>query len=106
MSEKVLIQKLLIVVLILLIGNCTYILKDLTLENDFVLEKSLVFKSENEYIILSENLVLVYTSEANGGELKKLEIVFENDTGVLLRVNDKVMNNKTYTTNIIWKLEK
>ena len=56
-----------IVVLILLIGNCTYILKDLTLENDFVLEKSLVFKSENEYIILSENLVLVYTSEANGG---------------------------------------
>lgn len=60
-----------IVVLILLIGNCTYILKDLTLENDFVLEKSLVFKSENEYIILSENLVLVYTGEANGGELKK-----------------------------------
>lgn len=92
--------------LILLIGNRTYILKDLTLENDFVLEKSLVFKSENEYIILSETLVLVYTGKANGGDLKKLEIVFENDTGVLLRVNDKVMNNKTYTTTIIWKLEK
>lgn len=63
--------------LILLIGNCTYILKALTLENYFVLEKSLVFKSENEYIILLETLVLVYKGEANGGELKKLEIVLE-----------------------------
>lgn len=82
-----------------------YILKGLTSENNFVLEKSLVFKSENEYVTLSENPVLVYSGESNGGELKKTEVVFEKDIGVLLRINDKVMNNKTYTTNIIWKLE-
>lgn len=70
-----------------------------------VLEGSLVYKDSNGIVPLSLNPVLVYSGEANDGNTKTTEITFNDDEGILLLINGKIINGKEYSSNIIWSIE-
>lgn len=70
-----------------------------------MLEGSLVYKDINGIVPLSLNPVLVYSGEANDGNTKTTEITFNDDEGILLLINGKIINGKEYSSNIICNIE-
>ena len=78
------------------------------LESDsgIVLEDSLIYVDElNNINILSENPTLVYTGENNGGSVKTTNISWNEDKGILLKLNNPLENNTKYSAEITWILE-
>jgi hypothetical protein len=49
-------------------------------------------------------LPLVYTGENNGGNILHTNVKFVKVEGILLKLNDKIINNTAYETKIIWKI--
>lgn len=67
---------------------------------------SLVYKDNNNNItVLSDTPTLVYTGKSNDGESNTTNVTWKEDEGILLMINDKIINKKEYTANIIWTIE-
>ena len=54
----------------------------------------------NNINILSENPTLVYTGENNGGSVKTTNISWNEDKGILLKLNNPLENNTKYSAEI------
>ena len=79
---------------------------DLTAPDGSVLEKSLVFVDDNGNITpLSTDKTLIYTGSTNDGEDKVTTIIQEVNKGILLQINNPVVGNTEYLTNITWTIE-
>lgn len=70
------------------------------------LESSLIFVDEigNMYT-LSDTPTLVYTGNDSGGTMTTTKVEWEEENGVLLRLNTPLENGEVYEANIIWTLE-
>ena len=80
--------------------------KDMSSDSGIVLDNSLVYvDGDGNIFTLSSVPTLVYTGEANGGEIKTTSVSFDYDKGILFRVTKPLVNNLLYKTNIIWTLE-
>jgi hypothetical protein len=78
------------------------------MESDYgiVLGDSLVFVDESGDIkSLSDTPTLVYTGKNNGGSTTTTDITWEENKGILLRLNDPLENNVKYSAQIIWTIE-
>lgn len=78
------------------------------MESDYgiVLSDSLVFVDESGDIkSLSDTPTLVYTGKNNGGSTTTTDITWEENKGILLRLNDPLENNVKYSAQIIWTIE-
>ena len=79
---------------------------DLTTSSGDTLEKSLVFKdTTGKLTTLSSTKTLVYTGSSNDGESKTTTITWNIDEGILLQINNPIINKKEYLTNINWTIE-
>ena len=75
-------------------------------DSGIVLDNSLVYvDGDGNIFTLSSVPTLVYTGEANGGEIKTTSVSFDYDKGILFRVTKPLVNNLLYKTNIIWTLK-
>lgn len=54
---------------------------------------------------LSDTPTLVYTGKNNGGSTTTTDITWEENKGILLRLNDPLENNVKYSAQIIWTIE-
>ena len=80
--------------------------KDMSSDSGIVLDNSLVYvDGDGNIFTLSSVPTLVYTGEANDGEIKTTSVSFDYDKGILFRVTKPLVNNLLYKTNIIWTLE-
>lgn len=55
--------------------------------------------------ILSSAKTLVYTGEDNGNETKITNIVWNENEGILLQINNSIINNSEYKAYINWTIE-
>lgn len=55
--------------------------------------------------ILSSTKTLVYTGEDNGNETKITNIVWNENEGILLQINNPIINNSEYKAYITWTIE-
>lgn len=80
---------------------------NLTSSNGYVLTDSLVYVNDNKTVdILSNTPLLIYQGVNNQGETKITTISWEEDKGILLRIeNEPIENNETYEAEITWILE-
>lgn len=80
---------------------------NLTSSNGYILTDSLVYVNDNKTIdILSNTPLLIYQGVNNQGETKITTISWEEDKGILLRIeNEPIENNETYEAEITWILE-
>ena len=78
------------------------------MESDYgiVLSDSLVFVDESgDTKSLSDTPTLVYTGKNNGGSTTITDITWEENKGILLRLNDPLENNVKYSAQIIWTIQ-
>lgn len=61
--------------------------------------------NNNNITVLSDTPTLVYTGKSNNGESNTINVTWKEDEGILLMINDKIINKKEYTANIIWTIE-
>ncbi len=78
---------------------------DLMSSDGLILKESLIYVDDDGTKVLSTIPVLVYTGEENGGVTKVTNINWAKDKGILLCLNDPLMNNVEYETKIIWTIE-
>lgn len=79
---------------------------DLESSSGIILKDSLVFVDDNDNIMtLSDSPTLVYTGKNNNGSTKVTYITFDNDRGILFKVNDPLINNMIYDSIITWSIE-
>ena len=79
---------------------------DLTSSSGEVLKNSLIYKdSSGKLVTLSDTPTLVYTGVNNQGSTLKTNVTWNDAEGILLMINDKVINGIEYETNIIWSIE-
>lgn len=80
---------------------------NLTSSNGYILTDSLVYVNDNKTVdILSNTPLLIYQGVNNQGETKITTISWEEDKGILLRIeNEPIENNETYEAEITWILE-
>lgn len=80
---------------------------NLTSSNGYILTDSLVYVNDNKIVdILSNTPLLIYQGVNNQGETKITTISWEEDKGILLRIeNEPIENNETYEAEITWILE-
>lgn len=83
-----------------------YIDNPLTSSNQkYTLDDSLIFVTDtNEVKTLSKNPTLIYSGEANEGNTKTTEIIWNKTDGILFQVINPLYNGETYTTSINWIL--
>ena len=62
-------------------------------------------KDNNNITVLSDTPTLVYTGKSNNGESNTINVTWKEEEGILLMINDKIINKKEYTANIIWTIE-
>ena len=75
-------------------------------DSNIELKNSLVYVDESGNITpLSSNKTLVYTGSKNDGSIKVTNVSFKENEGILLKVNDVLINNLEYKTDIIWSIE-
>lgn len=80
--------------------------KELTTDSGTTLPNSLVFlDTDNKINVLSSTKTLIYQGEDNKGDTKVIEIVFQEDEGILLRVLETLLANTEYKTKINWSIE-
>lgn len=71
-----------------------------------VLKDSLVFIDDNNTITpLSTTPLLVYTGTNNNNEIKITNVTWDDDKGILLKINDTLINGVEYSSIITWKIE-
>ena len=71
-----------------------------------VLKDSLVFIDDNNTITpLSTTPLLVYTGTSNNNEIKITNVTWDDDKGILLKINDTLINKVEYSSIITWKIE-
>lgn len=79
---------------------------DLTSDTGVTLKDALVFVGEDSIITpLSKTPILVYEGESNDGNVKTTNIIWNQDKGILLRINDTLINGMKYNSTINWYLE-
>lgn len=79
---------------------------DLSSPSGSILENSLIYKDSSGVIsTLSTNKTLIYTGKKNDGTSLTTDITFPAEEGILLLINNKVISNTEYQTDIIWSLE-
>lgn len=79
---------------------------DLSSPSGSILENSLIYKDSSGVIsTLSTNKTLIYTGKKNDGTSLTTDITFSAEEGILLLINNKVISNTEYQTDIIWSLE-
>lgn len=79
---------------------------ELTSTEGNALNRSLVFIDKNNVIkTLSSEKTLIYTGTANDGKLKTTTITWNESEGILLQINNPLINNNEYKTNIDWSIE-
>lgn len=80
---------------------------NLTSSNGYILTDSLVYVNDNKTVdILSNTPLLIYQGVNNQGETKITTISWEENKGILLRIeNEPIENNETYEAEITWILE-
>lgn len=79
---------------------------DLTSQNGYKLKDALVFvDSLGNIFPLSTTPTLVYTGKSNNGNLLSTTVRWEENEGILLRLNSPLEVNEIYDSNIIWKVE-
>lgn len=72
---------------------------------DDVLEKSIIIKKDDEIIVLDQEPKLIYTGVDNGGVIKTTNIIFKEDEGILLCINNPIKNNMVYSSIISYSIE-
>lgn len=78
--------------------------RDLSNKDD-VLEKSIIIKKDDEIIVLDQEPKLIYTGVDNGGVIKTTNIIFKQDEGILLCINNPIKNNMVYSSIISYSIE-
>lgn len=79
---------------------------DLTNEFGDILKDALIFiDTDGIKHILSSNKTLVYTWEDNGNETKITNIIWNENEGILLQINNPIINNSEYKAYITWTIE-
>ena len=79
---------------------------ELTSTEGNTLNRSLVFIDKNNVIkTLSSEKTLIYTGTANDGKIKTTTITWNESEGILLQINNPLINNNEYKTNIDWNIE-
>ena len=61
--------------------------------------------NNNNITVLSDTPTLVYTGKSNDRESNTTNVTWKEEEGILLMINDKIINKKEYTANIIWTIE-
>lgn len=80
--------------------------RDLTSQTGAILKDALVYKNKDGTILpLSTTPTLVYTGTKNSGSTLNTKVSWSDDEGILLMINDKVISDMEYETNIIWTIE-
>lgn len=79
-----------------------FILKQKNSSNSSTFNKD---NNNNNITVLSDTPTLVYTGKSNNGESNTINVTWKEDEGILLMINDKIINKKEYTANIIWTIE-
>ena len=79
--------------------------QDLKTSDGKILDGNIIYKDGDIISILSDTPTLVYTGANNGGNILHTNVKFAKDEGILLKLNGKIINNTTYETKIIWKIE-
>ena len=72
---------------------------------DDVLGKSIIIKKDDEIIVLDQEPKLIYTGVDNGGVIKTTNIIFKEDEGILLCINNPIKNNMVYSSIISYSIE-
>lgn len=71
-----------------------------------VFEGSLVYIDNSGNIYpLSDTPVLVYTVSGNDGSQKTTIVKWNDDEGILLKIDGKIIVNREYVFYIIWSIE-
>lgn len=71
-----------------------------------VFEGELIYKdSSGNIYTLSTTPTLVYTGSNNEGNEKTTTVSWNDDEGILLRIDGKIIYNKEYTSSIVWNIE-
>lgn len=74
-------------------------------DND-IFDGAIVYKDSSGNVTeLSNTKVLVYKGESNNGTIKTTNVTWNDDEGILLMINNKIIAGKEYTTHIIWSVE-
>ncbi len=69
-------------------------------------EGHLIYKDSNSNIYnLSSNPILVYTGKQNSGNMSTTNVSWNDNEGILLMIDGKIINGMEYTANIIWSIE-
>ena len=72
---------------------------------DDVLENSIVFKKDDEIIVLDDEPKLIYTGSDNNGNTLVTNVSFGVNDGILLSINNPIKNNILYSAIISYSIE-
>lgn len=71
-----------------------------------ILNGSLVYKDElGNVVTLSDKPTLVYNGKKNSGNVENTSVTWNEDEGILLMINGKIISGLEYSTVILWSLE-
>lgn len=74
-------------------------------DNTYSLPDSLIFVDKNGSIqLLSSKPILIYAGESNSGNTKKTVINWDDNKGILFKIDKPLYNGETYSTFIHWIL--
>lgn len=71
-----------------------------------VFEGVLIYRDSSGNIYpLGDTPILVYTGNGNEGSEKVTTVSWNDNEGILLRIDGKVISNREYTASIVWSIE-
>lgn len=68
-------------------------------------EGEIIFKNNSATYSLTNQKILVYEGTTNDGNTKTTKVTWNENEGILLMINGKIITGKEYTTKILWSIE-